>query len=115
MKFTQVMPRFKQLLQLRPAIVTCRPHGLAARGDSDRLPGRLGGFVTSKMVDLTGVPWGFSWGNYVVGFDEWNFNVIDWNFMEIRGHIWNFILDKSGKYIDSHARLCLVESWIPIG
>ena len=32
----EVMPRFKQLLQLRPAIVTCRPHGLAAMGDSDR-------------------------------------------------------------------------------
>lgn len=35
-EMTAVMPRFKQLLQLRPAIVSCRPHGLAARGDSDR-------------------------------------------------------------------------------
>ena len=57
------------------------------------------------------------WTTGVQGFDTlpWNFNVIDWNFMEIRGHIWNWILDKSGKYIDSHARLCLVESWISIG
>ncbi|CAE7561007.1 FER1L6 [Symbiodinium sp. CCMP2456] len=35
-EMTAVMPRFKQLLQLRPAIISCRPHGLAARGDSDR-------------------------------------------------------------------------------
>ena len=32
----EVQPRFQQLMQLRPAIFTCRPHGLAARGDSDR-------------------------------------------------------------------------------
>ena len=36
---SEVQPRFKQLMQLRPAIFTCRPHGLASRGDSDRQGG----------------------------------------------------------------------------
>ncbi|CAJ1448812.1 unnamed protein product [Effrenium voratum] len=48
-EMTAVMPRFKQLLQLRPAIVTCRPHGLAARGDSDRA------IQEAKPVMLSGV------------------------------------------------------------
>lgn len=48
-EMTSVMPRFKQLLQLRPAIVTCRPHGLAARGDSDRV------IQEGKPVMLSGV------------------------------------------------------------
>eukprot|EP00435_Cladocopium_sp_Y103_P064705 s594_g26.t1 len=48
-QMTSVMPRFKQLLQLRPAIVTCRPHGLAARGDSDRV------IQEGKPVMLSGV------------------------------------------------------------
>ncbi|CAK9089564.1 Fer-1-like protein 6 [Durusdinium trenchii] len=46
---TAVQPRFQQLMQLRPAIFTCRPHGLAARGDSDRA------IQESKPVMLSGV------------------------------------------------------------
>ena len=48
-EMTAVMPRFKQLMQLRPAIFTCRPHGLASRGDSDRA------LQEGKPVMLSGV------------------------------------------------------------